>query len=76
MLSIFLLFVLILMYAALIPFGLAANEVVCALRSASTRLVYAAAFSLMASRSIMLATADSDGLPGCQMMCAFEYGMV
>ena len=31
---------------------------------ASTRLVYAMTFSLMCTRSIMLATADVDGLPG------------
>ena len=63
-LSIFFLFILMLMYAALIPYGLAANEVVCALRSAATRLVYSAAFAIMCTRSIMLATADTDGLPG------------
>jgi hypothetical protein len=39
-----------LMYTALIPYGLAANEVVCALRSTYTRLVYAAAFALMCTR--------------------------
>jgi hypothetical protein len=65
-LSLIFLVILMLMYMALIPYGFSSNEIVCAVRSASTRLVYTMAFAIMCTRSIMLATADTDGLPGWQ----------
>ena len=52
-------------YASFIPYGLEANaELICSLRSKAVRVAFAFIFSVMLSRSIMLATADVDGLPG------------
>lgn len=51
-------------YLSFIPYGLEATEVICPLRLTMTRAAFAFMFSVMLSRSIMLATADADGLPG------------
>ena len=44
--------------------GLEPTETVCPLRSIATRLAFVFIFAILLSRSIMLATADIDGLPG------------
>lgn len=62
--SLLLLFAVILTYAALVPYSLTPNNLICALRSMCTRLAYTGLFAVLLSRSIMLASADYDGLPG------------
>ena len=44
--------------------GLEPTETVCPLRSIATRLAFVFIFAILLSRSILLATADLDGLPG------------
>ena len=62
--SLLLVLAVILTYTSLLPYSLGAMEIVCWARSAATRLSFALLFSVMLSRSLMLATADVDGLPG------------
>ncbi|XP_076040737.1 protein bride of sevenless-like isoform X1 [Oratosquilla oratoria] len=54
----------VLLYAAILPYSFEASELTCALRPFATALAYALVFSIMLSRSLMLATADSEGLLG------------
>ena len=62
--SFLLLFAIIFAYVCFIPYGLEPTENVCPLRSIATRLAFVFIFAILLSRSIMLATADLDGLPG------------
>ena len=51
-------------YASFIPFGLSPTGLICLMRMMVLRLAFVFIFSAMLSRSLMLATADTDGLPG------------
>ena len=51
-------------YASFIPFGLSPTGLICPMRMMVLRLAFVFIFSVMLSRSLMLATADTDGLPG------------
>ena len=51
-------------YASFIPFGLSPTGLICLMRMMVLRLAFVFIFSVMLSRSLMLATADTDGLPG------------
>ncbi len=68
--SLLLLAVVCMVYAALLPYatdpdsGGVDGELVCALRLHAVPVCYAALFAVLLSRSLMLATADFDGLPG------------
>ncbi len=53
-----------LMYASLFSFTFSPTPLVCFARLHGTSVVYAALFSVLLARSLMLATADTDGLPG------------
>ena len=59
-----LLFAIVFSYTCFLPFGLEATEEVCFWRLMGTRVAFVFLFSLVLSRSIMLATSDLDGLPG------------
>ena len=63
-LSIFLLFLLVLIYSSLSPFAFYPDKLVCMVRLHGPSIAYSLLFSLILSRSLMLATADFDGLPG------------
>ncbi len=52
------------MYGSLLSFALTPTPAVCFARAQGTALAYALVFSVLLSRSLMLATADTDGLPG------------
>nr|XP_045583049.1 uncharacterized protein LOC123745986 [Procambarus clarkii] len=54
----------IFLYAAILPYSFEASTLTCRLRAFSTGLAYALVFAIMLSRSLMLATADSEGLVG------------
>ena len=62
--SLLLLFGIMFTYASFIPFGLSPTGLICPLRMMVLRLAFVFIFSVMLSRSLMLATADTDGLPG------------
>ncbi|XP_071531128.1 metabotropic glutamate receptor 3 [Panulirus ornatus] len=62
--SLLLLVSCILMYAAILPYSFEASSLTCSLRPFATSLAYALVLAIMLSRSLMLATADSDGLVG------------
>eukprot|EP00095_Tigriopus_kingsejongensis_P004261 maker-scaffold1645_size32249-snap-gene-0.6 protein:Tk04261 transcript:maker-scaffold1645_size32249-snap-gene-0.6-mRNA-1 annotation:"protein bride of sevenless" len=84
-LSILFLLSIMFMYATLIPFGFYPDPIVCLIRLYATRLAYALVFAILLSRSLMLATADTDGLPGhvsgvvqaflLLMMTGFQVGL-
>ncbi len=52
------------MYGSLLSFALTPTPAVCFARAQGTALAYALVFSVLLARSLMLATADTDGLPG------------
>jgi hypothetical protein len=58
------LLVLCSVYACLLPYAVEASALVCTVRLHAVPVAYAALFSVLFSRSLMLATADFDGLPG------------
>ena len=62
--SFFMLFAIVLSYTCFVPFGFEATEEICFWRIMGTRVAFVFLFSLLLSRSIMLATSDLDGLPG------------
>ena len=62
--SFFILFAIVLSYTCFVPFGFEATEEICFWRIMGTRVAFVFLFSLLLSRSIMLATSDLDGLPG------------
>ena len=84
--SFFLLFAIVFSYACFVPFGFQASEEICFWRLMGTRMAFVSLFSLLLSRSIMLATSDLDGLPGhitgfiqftiCSFMIAVEVSYI
>lgn len=54
----------VLLYSAILPYSFEASSLTCALRPFVTSLTYAIVYSIMLARSLMLATADSEGLVG------------
>ncbi|KAG7174709.1 bride of sevenless-like [Homarus americanus] len=62
--SLLLLMACILLYVAILPYSFEASALTCSLRPFATSLAYALVFSIMLSRSLMLATSDTDGLVG------------
>merc|ERR1711936_1465968 len=65
----FLLLATILLYWTILPFCFYPGTFVCMFRSDSPAVTYTVAASLLLSRSFLLATADSDGLPGHASGC-------
>lgn len=63
-LTLFLLVVIAGLYSSVVPYSLEAQETVCQLRLHAPSLAFAGLFGLLLARSLMLATADFDGLPG------------
>ncbi|XP_076364837.1 protein bride of sevenless-like [Tachypleus tridentatus] len=55
---------IIINYFAILPFAFNPSEALCTLRLLSVGLAYTLLFSPLLVRSLMLATADTDGLPG------------
>lgn len=49
------------LYSAILPYSFEASSLTCALRPFVTSLTYAIVYSIMLARSLMLATADSEG---------------
>ncbi|XP_059094933.1 uncharacterized protein LOC131889777 [Tigriopus californicus] len=84
-LSIVFLAAIVFMYGCVVPFGFYPDPLICLLRLYGTRLAYALVFAVLLSRSLMLATADIDGLPGhvsgliqaflLIMMTGFQVGL-
>ena len=62
--SVLLLVSVCLIYASVIPFNFYPDELICQFRLFCPVLAYVTVFATLLSRSIMLATADMDGLPG------------
>ncbi|XP_069957757.1 uncharacterized protein boss isoform X1 [Cherax quadricarinatus] len=62
--SLLLLMSCVFLYAAILPYSFEASTLTCSLRPFATSLAYAIVFAIMLSRSLMLATADSEGLVG------------
>ncbi|KAK3871038.1 hypothetical protein Pcinc_023795, partial [Petrolisthes cinctipes] len=62
--SLLLLLGCIFLYAAILPYSFEASAITCRLRPFVTSLAYAFVFAVMLSRSLMLATSDSEGLVG------------
>lgn len=62
--TIVLLMAIMFAYTSIIPFGFEPNDLICHLRSVASRLAFVFILSVLLSRSLMLATADTDGLPG------------
>ncbi|XP_063864761.1 uncharacterized protein LOC135102954 isoform X1 [Scylla paramamosain] len=62
--SILLLLSCIFLYAAILPYSFEASSLICALRPFATSLSYAIMLAILLARSLMLATADSEGLVG------------
>uniref|UniRef100_A0A0P4VYH8 Uncharacterized protein n=3 Tax=Scylla olivacea TaxID=85551 RepID=A0A0P4VYH8_SCYOL len=59
--SILLLLSCIFLYAAILPYSFEASSLICALRPFATSLSYAIMLAILLARSLMLATADSEG---------------
>jgi len=57
------------LYLTLLPFCFKPGDLVCALRAISPAVTYTIVVSIVLSRSFLLATADSDGLPGHASGC-------
>jgi len=67
--TVVLLFATIFLYLTLLPFCFQPGDLVCAFRAISPAATYTIVVSIMLSRSFLLATADSDGLPGHASGC-------
>ncbi|XP_050722667.1 uncharacterized protein LOC127001689 isoform X3 [Eriocheir sinensis] len=59
--SILLLLSCIFLYAAILPYSFEASSLICALRPFATSLSYALMLAILLARSLMMATADSEG---------------
>ncbi|XP_066942016.1 metabotropic glutamate receptor 3 isoform X2 [Macrobrachium rosenbergii] len=62
--SVLLLISCVFLYASILPYSFEASSIICTLRPVITSMSYALVFAVMLSRSLMLATADSEGLVG------------
>lgn len=62
--SLLLLLAICLVFSSVLPYSFYPDELICQLRLYAPCLAYSAVFATLLSRSIMLATADLDGLPG------------
>lgn len=67
--SILLLLSCIFLYAAILPYSFEASSLICALRPFATSLSYAIMLAILLARSLMLATADSEGWVCCLLPC-------
>lgn len=67
--TVILLVATILLYLTLLPFCFQPGDLVCAFRAISPAASYTIVISIVLSRSFLLATADSDGLPGHASGC-------
>lgn len=71
--SILLLLSCIFLYAAILPYSFEASSLICALRPFATSLSYAIMLSVFLARSLMLATADSEGWVCFLLPCLKHY---